>query len=481
MSYRRNVDLHMPLQVDDLTENSFSYSDRKYDSFTSQESTKFELIKQDLGKATEAISSLRKERDALREALKRSLSEREHIEKHYNEKLQVFEIENINGRKAIRVAEELKMKCDALQEELKKMNKLNQEKSKIINEQEFKINELNERVNMQMSGWEQLQTANQALRKELLSSNYVKGNGKFEDDGLGIVQKIAQYVNYIIDKVHQSPSVYSMFKSRMVGSKKLRELVEKEEFPDILLRMMKFIVDLINYYGVRKNSPIRNFSSQANQGHVSSSPKLETSKEEATNTHYDCESYYISPSQSKTTSDRSKISHSKSDKLIQTQTENPDLNNYSYSPSRIEKYDAPSYKTEDEYSKLIGESQQLLSILDKQNSRLAQLNQQISTAVTPKERIDNEDFSNESPMLNRGKWDKNNLGLIKEDDRLVRRRYKNNEKQRSKSPEPQRLPDRFDEYMIPSLKHTEQWEGVADFFSSEQKSPKVPTSPDSPK
>ncbi|CAG9330959.1 unnamed protein product [Blepharisma stoltei] len=475
MSYRRNIDLHMPFQTDDLIESSYSYTDRKYDSSKSHESSKFELMKQDLSKATEAISSLRKERDALREALKTSFSEKDYIEKHLRERLQSFEAEIINGRKAIRLTEELKVKSEALQEELKKLKKMNHEKSKILNEQESRIRELTEALKMQVNGWEQLQAANQALRKELVSSNYVKeAERKFEDESLGVLGKIMQYVNYIIEKVHHSPSVYTMFKSRVTCSKKLREAIEKQEFPDVLLKMMKFIVDLINYYGIRKNSPLRNF-------HHAKISKIERSKEEATNTLYDCDSYYINSPRARAASlDQNKQI---SDKFIQTQTDRT-FNTLisSHYPSLAEKYE-PSFKDEDEYSKLIGESQQLLSVLDKQNSRLALLNQQISTAVThsPKETIETEDFSYDPPLSSRGKWDKNKPAI--KEDRLKRRKNNDKSLSRSKSPESQRLPSRFEEYVIPNLKKTERWDGVADFFSSysDPKSPRNLTSPGSPK
>lgn len=406
---RRNVDLHLPLQVDDLGISESSFSDRKYDSIGNQETRKFEMMKQDLGRAAEAISSLRKERDSLKEALRKALFERESIEKHYSEKLQIFEMESLNGRKAVHLVDDLKNKTDSLQEELKKMNRVNQDKSRLLAEQEIRIRDLTETVSTQLSGWDNLHTANQNLRKELGSSNYKESEVKYDQASIGALGKIMQYVNYIIEKVHQSPSVYTMFKSRVVCSKKLREIIEKQDFADALLRMLKFIVDLINYYGVRKNSPLNGLPGKANQ--TFSYNYLDTSKERMAGSLHDSEYLYSTTDRTlKTSEHEALLKRYKSDKLIQTQADKSIntiqdymTNSYSYSPVTKDVKKSKE-KEDDEYSKLIGESQQLLNILDKQNSRLANLNQQISFVVRPVSPMKAENINfieTDSPIINK--------------------------------------------------------------------------------
>lgn len=312
----------------------------------------------------------------------------------------------------------------------------NIENAKVIETLNKKIRENNR------SDWSQLQEANKLLKQELNSTGHLRMTENF-----GLLQEIKEVANMLIDRIHSNSAWHSCFKSRFVCSKRFRNMLENQEFPEGLLKLMKVFVDIldeskslastkITYQGFDspkssrfKTSPKR-FVDQRLLESWTQTPNEEKGNlkwknmqiSELEENHYN--TFQVPKESSKTEENyaRTLFSPLQVNKSIQVIQENFNEKQVSLkkfqasdlkSPKSLSKdpqndskrfYQTPqpknnlkilntsddlsvklkrpsSPKAEEEYLKLIDESQQLLSIIDKQNSRLARINNQISSLV----------------------------------------------------------------------------------------------------
>ncbi|OMJ67181.1 hypothetical protein SteCoe_35734 [Stentor coeruleus] len=89
------------------------------------------------------------------------------------------------------------------------------------------------------------------------SKNYPNQSDKFQTFGLGgiknstenigLLNEIQEMVHIIIEKVHLNSQIHDHFKSRLVCSKRFRSMIENQEFPESLLRVMKLLIDILDY------------------------------------------------------------------------------------------------------------------------------------------------------------------------------------------------------------------------------------------
>lgn len=77
---------------------------------------------------------------------------------------------------------------------------------------------------------------------------------KSPSENIGLVCEIKEMVNIIIEKVHLNSQVHEYFKSRLVCSKRFRSMVENQEFPESLLRVMKLLVDVLDHHFISISS-----------------------------------------------------------------------------------------------------------------------------------------------------------------------------------------------------------------------------------
>ena len=93
--------------------------------------------------------------------------------------------------------------------------------------------------------WVQLQEANKLLKQELNASNYRKPL-----DSYGLFTELKDLACVLIEKMRSDSFLYTCFKSRMVCSKRFKNMIENQEFPESLLRMMKLLLDVTEDYKV---------------------------------------------------------------------------------------------------------------------------------------------------------------------------------------------------------------------------------------
>lgn len=269
-----------------------------------------------------------------------------------------------------------------------------------------------------------------------------------------IFYELREAVAILSEKVHFIPQWHYHFKHRLVCTKRFKAMIDGQEFPEALLRVMRFMIDIINetlsaenYMKHRQASPKAQFYSTIPEKEM----KTEGSYGQFQNydekyrvmTPYKSESSFkqtcwtqTSNLSAKSPMALSELNQSKRNKGLQTtvdksiggfasprlssrgvQSDNAsvksqyiseDSSRYrsfskeqrkSKSPLRrnlktvetstdranilIESSKSSAVK-EEGYIKLFDESQQLLSIIDKQNSRLARINNQISQLVPNK-------------------------------------------------------------------------------------------------
>ena len=387
--------------------------------------------------------------------------------------------------------------------------------------------------------WVQLQEANKLLKQELNASNYRKPL-----DSYGLFTELKDLACVLIEKMRSDSFLYTCFKSRMVCSKRFKNMIENQEFPESLLRMMKLLLDVTEDYKVNlglmktdnESKPTRCPTEYLNT--ISSWTQTVESSFNRTKPHSDNENSkstkefhtYIEPIPKQSFTSISPKFHksiqvSESARLIQPQpVPKPNLQNSSKNtPTKAESKKfvfknnletqqnvKNSHQTSDfqnlprkneEYMKLADESQMLLNIIDKQNSRLSKINNQILSLVpnhkeemnfveTEEKSIDKDEDSEDSKEFSvnetssntrrkRSGWDLSVLRIPRKDSpetRIptigIRRGSPKKEvafdekKIRNRSKSPDSSMSRFEEYNRPILKKENCWGSVADFFSN---------------
>lgn len=459
----------------------------------------------------------------------------------------------------------------------------NREKNKIIESLNRQVKEFIQ--NTSKSEWMHLQEANNLLKRDLDSALYKK-----IPTNRVMYEEIKENTNLLMEKVHGNAFFLSFFKSRLTGSKKLKKMVENKEFEDILLRLIQFIIDIID----SQKANIEKSRSQYEYENAKSS----LSRKKSPNT---IENYNNISSWTQTVDKNPKkfpfinasdLEESKSDKSIQASIESsttgskpaisprnkipqpinksiqvPNLtfnskkpiiieDNYQISPrnsltrvssadkinprktseSRIQDnliirkntsdetsikikeisipktYDCtPSQRSprdDEDYIKLIDESQQLLNIIYKQNSRLSKINNQMSHLVPMSNPIPEDpsvypgdeeqeymfqnteqsdyvsDDNTASHQKKKSGWELSVLKIPQKGPEIRIRRpptpkkdLKESESKRrndtTKSPDPNL--SRFEEYTRPKFKQEDCWESVADFFGKNEPVNKEPS------
>ena len=112
------------------------------------------------------------------------------------------------------------------------------EKEKAIRMQDKKTKE--NRKFTEKSNWDELKEANKILKKELKSSGYEKYS-----ETHSLFQELKDTTNVMIDIIHSNACWHSYFKSRLLCSKRLKNMIENQEFPETLLRVMKLLIDIL--------------------------------------------------------------------------------------------------------------------------------------------------------------------------------------------------------------------------------------------
>lgn len=264
--------------------------------------------------------------------------------------------------------------------------------------------------------------------------------------------ELKEAVTVISEKLHLIPQWHSFFKHRLLCSKRFRAMIEGHEYPEALLRVLKFLIDILNdtlsgesYMKIRQLSPKSKFhvsSPNRNNRIEGSYDQFKTYEEKSrAMTPYKSESSFkqtcwtqTSNISAKSPMVMSELNHSRLNKGLQTASDksiggfaSPRLSSKGVqsdsvrsqyisedssrqrsvrkdsrqikSPSRrnlktvetstdrgniLIESSKSSAGREEGYIKLFDESQQLLSIIDKQNSRLARINNQISQLVPNK-------------------------------------------------------------------------------------------------
>ena len=280
--------------------------------------------------------------------------------------------------------------------------------------------------------------------------------------------ELREAVSVLSEKVHFLPQWHYHFKHRLVCTKRFKAMIDGQEFPEALLRVLRFVIDVINetlsaedYLKYRQASPPAQFYSTTPQKKRNKDQeeelmtegsyeqfKANEDKRYRVMTPYKSESSFkqtcwtqTSNMSAKSPLALSELNQSKRNKGLQTtvdksiggfasprlssrgvQSDNASVKSQliSEDSSRYRSYskeqqripsksplrrnlktvetstDKPNVFTESSkssavkeegYIKLFDESHQLLSIIDKQNSRLARINNQISQLV-PNNRIE---------------------------------------------------------------------------------------------
>lgn len=143
----------------------------------------------------------------------------------------------------------------------------NKEKEQIIDSLNRKMKEANEKA--EWKDWEQLKEASQNLKNELESVRFSKKN----PDGVGLFAEIKDTVNSVIDRVHANSNVRGFFKNRLVCSKRFKNMIDNQEFPESLLRIMKLLIDVMD--NCLSNSMISTKSPYTKENPISNSIKSE--------------------------------------------------------------------------------------------------------------------------------------------------------------------------------------------------------------
>ncbi|OMJ93965.1 hypothetical protein SteCoe_3029 [Stentor coeruleus] len=116
-----------------------------------------------------------------------------------------------------------------------------------IKEKDILIDGLNRKLKDAMSkterkDWEHIRDTGQNMKSDLENLHYNKKHSEV----VGLFTEIKDTVNEVIDKVHSCSQVHSYFKAHLVCSKRFKSMIENQEFPESLLKLMKLLIDIID-------------------------------------------------------------------------------------------------------------------------------------------------------------------------------------------------------------------------------------------
>lgn len=116
-----------------------------------------------------------------------------------------------------------------------------------VKEKDLFIDSLNRKLKDAMSkterkDWEYIRDTNKNIKSDPEGAHYNKKNS----ETIGLFAEIKDTVNEIIDKVHSCSQVHSYFKNRLVCSKRFKSMIENQEYPESLLKIMKLLIDIID-------------------------------------------------------------------------------------------------------------------------------------------------------------------------------------------------------------------------------------------
>lgn len=247
-----------------------------------------------------------------------------------------------------------------------------------------------------------LESMNKKLKKELelITKSQVDSNTFFE---------IQECAVELIEFSHNSLPLHKLFKKSFVCSKSFKNLIDRYLYDEALLRTLKFALSLLedlNFYTFKESSkqdspksilratPKSVKNQQGKRFNFVEDPsemQEELFKPSCwTQTHGSLSKSTFQPKHSKTLSQISQLSQSKHfPNSILKDHESPNKNRSIQvpNPPKPGQISKPSHRlktsslSQEGFTKLADESQQLLHMIDKQNSRLAKINTQISQLV----------------------------------------------------------------------------------------------------
>jgi hypothetical protein len=273
--------------------------------------------------------------------------------------------------------------------------------------------------------------------------------------------ELKETTDSFLERIHKNSDWHQFFKNRLICSKRFKSMMESHEYPEALLRVLRLFIDFLDQ--LSENQQFYKWKLQNNDSPSPRTSAVSQRPRKIHEDHfYEDRSKGMSPYRSEnsfkqtcwtqTSSNKSpmvvnELSHSTSNKGLQTSLDKPlggflsprlmnkgiqydksfnrpvhDEESYKKSikvhhptsrPSHLKNVDTSTDRPnilidsrsdkgkEEGYIKLFDESQQLLSIIDKQNSRLARINNQISQLVPNKvEMIVERDEPSESSNFN---------------------------------------------------------------------------------
>jgi hypothetical protein len=221
----------------------------------------------------------------------------------------------------------------------------------------------------------ELEKINKKLKKELdlISKAGTDSNTFFE---------IQETAVDLIEMVHSSVSLHSMFKKSFICSKSLHKLIDRHMFDEALLRTLKFSMILMQDLSFScSKEPV---SLDYPRPILKATPKSGKSCSKKFSFVEDPAHDELSKSNCWTQTDSRNHPPSKPSESFKSQKSDSQIKNRSIQVPGAPVQNLKSHlkpSNSQNFSKLLDENHQILSIIDKQNSRLAKINTQISQLV----------------------------------------------------------------------------------------------------
>lgn len=489
-----------------------------------------EEIRKNLSSAVETINTLRGENEKIKEML----------QLEYQEKLNSLQNECVYLQFKLKQAQKNELGKNSLIE-LENIKNLCRKKDKVIELQEKKLMEIGKSVKSQVKEFKNVIEYSKSLESELMKVKNFKSQGIFP-----IFYEFFKFSKNLSEKV-----LYQTVKSSLGSVKDVFKDIEKNNFGKILKKLLNLCTELLRCLELNKS--IRdsinkkslepeervNTKTSNSTNYDEKNLNLTDLKEDSMKNHSLCSSSLNSSLKGKPLSKdliklqsrlnnieknvelSSKSGHSKQSSLNQSENLPGNFNsNGVFSPKvnasclqdktiskipkvqgvdRVEKKEIEQIDEEipiypKDYSSLFKEGEQLLVLIDNQNSRLSRLSKEISGTYQPdpheisqeissRGSENEEEFKTDNKVFTRkrSRWNTNtapieNLNSVSTNLRIPDRSQESLEKlTKSKISEPKTSKNernspsqnRFSGYIRPTLKKEANWESVEEFFNSD--------------
>lgn len=196
------------------------------------EHMRFELMKKDLCKAATTIHRLKQERD------------------EYKIAYELQKEKNANKKDLIRSTihlEELQSANESLRKELSHFKKVIADKDNTIFKLQQRYQAINKKLKMDMESFRDIEDARRELNFEI--SNSIIRNG-----GSSIYKETQSLMKNLFCSMKSNPSIYRIFKNVVQCTKKFKLEIEEENYCKGFLVMCKFAIDLLDSFNFCEDS-----------------------------------------------------------------------------------------------------------------------------------------------------------------------------------------------------------------------------------